>query len=212
MKHLRKTALVLIIAMLIALLPLQSVSAVAIGDKLGSVLNSDIKAFINDQRIPSYNIANRTVVVAEHLANYGFDVVWNSSSRTLRITLNTGKRFNPIPAENNTQRPGSVAFDYLYTDIRTYVNGVMVDSYNVKGQTVIFFDDLDVYGTMQWNSAQKHHKLNISSQGGNTGGGNKVGDKIGNVLNSDIKAFINGNRIMYANCWSICGIDHPATA
>lgn len=133
-----------------------------VGDVIGNVLNSDIKTYINGQRIPCYNINGRAVVLLTDLRNYGFDVNYDSMTRTSAITRNIWKKFTPIEnIQNNTAKPGTVAFSYLYTDIIAISNEKLVESFNVQGNLAIFFDSLGDYGTFKWDSATRSSKLTL---------------------------------------------------
>ena len=52
----------------------------------GNLLETDIKAYINDHRINSYNVNGYTALIAEDLVKYGFKVDWDSNARILNIT------------------------------------------------------------------------------------------------------------------------------
>ncbi|GHU38090.1 hypothetical protein FACS1894105_11410 [Clostridia bacterium] len=113
--------------------------AINVGDKIGNVLNSDIKTYIDDYRIPSYTVDGKTVIVAEDLKNYGFDVTYSNSERTLTIVRNETKKFTPIQnIQNNTKKVGSVAFPYVYTDIKVKLGNRTIASFSINGSTVIF--------------------------------------------------------------------------
>ena len=139
-----------------------STSAPKVGDKLGNVLNSDVKTYINGQRIPCYNINNKAVILIADLRNYGFDVVYSDKERTSTVARNPDKKFTPVQGiENNTAKAGTVAFSYVYTDIVAIVNGKKVESYNVQGNLAIFFESLGDYGTFSWDNATKSSKLTL---------------------------------------------------
>ena len=133
-----------------------------VGDKLGNVLNSDVKTYINGQRIPCYNINDKAVVILADLRNYGFNVNYNNKTRISTITRAPDKKFTPIKnIENNKNKPGTVAFSYLYSDISAIVNGKKVESFNVQGNLAIFFESLGDYGTFKWDSATRSSKLTL---------------------------------------------------
>jgi uncharacterized protein YkwD len=128
-------------------------AAFRMGDELGNVLNTDIKVYIDGVQIAGYNIEMKTYVIAEDLIPYGFNVVWNSADRSLRITdgVATG---TPKPVPANTGTPGSVAFPYIYTDINAYINDRWVRSYNIQGSTAVNIEDLaEAFGYLSWTSA-----------------------------------------------------------
>ena len=58
---------------------------------------------------------------------------------------------------------GEKAFDVLYTDIQTYIDGKKVTSYNIGGQTIIYFNDLAVYGNVIYND--NYRKLDLFVDG-----------------------------------------------
>ncbi len=152
MKFKRKVvALCLTFAMVMSLL-LTNASAKN-GDVIGYTRYTDIVAYINNYAIQSYNYKDYTYIVAEDLQNYGFHVVWDGTARTLNITRNSAV---VKVIENNslmatpTEQVGKYALSVLETDIRTYINGVEVESYNVDGKTIIQFDSLYRFGDVTW--------------------------------------------------------------
>lgn len=125
------------------------------GDVLGNVLYSDIKAYINGYEISSYNIDGNTMIVAEDLANYGFDVKWNGDDLTLKVEINAEKEVKPLSVEKSADKTGAVRCNYIYTTIKTYVAGAEVKGYNISGKTIIQFDELAVYGKITWDAKTK---------------------------------------------------------
>ena len=162
---------ILIISAVISAFPV-SVSALKNGDKLGDVLNSDVKTYINGYRIPCYNIKNKAVVLVADLKNYGFDVNYNSKTRTSLITRNYEKQFTPIKDITNTTsgKRGTVAFAYVYSDITAKLGNAntKIESFNIQGNLAVFFESLGEYGTFSWESATKSSKLNLKSAPSNT--------------------------------------------
>ena len=123
-----------------------------VGQIIGKTLNTDIAAYINHYPIESHNVDNYICVPADELSNYGFDVEWNGVQRTLNITR-TDKNTIIGSSKNifrSTLAVGSENLDIYHTDIRTFINGKQVTSYNVGGKTLIYFDDLAVFGTEVW--------------------------------------------------------------
>jgi len=131
---------------------------------IGSYVNTDIVAYINDMPIKSYNINGWTGIVAEDLRDYGFDVNWSQEERTLSV----GRYYIPTPtyteenwqgngeitstfvAEKNTKPIGSFAGNIYATDIKTYVAGDEVTAFNIGGRTIIYIDDLSRFGNVVW--------------------------------------------------------------
>ena len=133
----------------------------------GAVINktvyTDIIASINDYNIASFNIDGYTAVVAEDLRNYGFDVQWKPEERALYITrANTNNVASTyIAPEISQSQIGKKAFDVIATDIKTYINGNLVTSYNIGGQTIIYFNDLAVFGGVSYSDATRRLDLDI---------------------------------------------------
>lgn len=142
-----------------------NVHALKVGDKLGDVLNTNVKTYINGERIPCYNIENKAVVLIADLRNYGFDTVYDNAKRSTTITRNYDKKFTPIKnIENNTEKAGTIAFSYLYTDITAIVNEEQVDSFNIKGNLAIYFSSLGDYGAFEWDSKTNSSKLTLNKE------------------------------------------------
>ena len=154
-----------IIAFTLVLLSVISITqwsalAFRVGDKLGNVLNTDIKAYINETRIACYAVDNNIYVIAEDLSPYGFDVAWDKTTRSLSITYDSIPNGNVKPVIENANKSGSIAFSYVYTDIVTYINGNLIDSFSIQGYTVICIDDLaKEFGSLKWNGAKRELKL-----------------------------------------------------
>lgn len=127
------------------------------GQVANSVLNTDIKAYIDGHPIRSYNIDGYTSIVVEDLNQYGFNVAYDNNERTLKIDDVKGKITSTYVHTPNTQPVGSKAMDVYYTDIRTYVKSKNTSGYlnaygyNVNGLTLIRIDNLDEFGNVLWN-------------------------------------------------------------
>lgn len=148
----KKCTSIIIFFMLI----LTSVSVFAYGEVCGEVLNTDIKAYINEKPIKSYNIDGWTGIVAEDLRDYGFYVDWDESNRTLNIATSL---INEVTAtyqfEENKYQVGSHAAYVYSTDIKTFIAGNEIKAFNIGGQTVIYIDELQFYGDVIWNADKR---------------------------------------------------------
>ncbi len=121
-------------------------AAAEVGDKISEAVYSDLAVYINHYAIPAYVIDDYAVIVAEDLADYCCDVVWDGSSRTLNITKSDSKTEFTAPLTYKTSMPtGTVYADVLHTDIQTFVNGNPVTSFNVNGRTMIVIDEFGSY-------------------------------------------------------------------
>ena len=117
------------------------------------VISSDIKAYINGLSIPSVNYKNHTYIVAEDLNNYGFDVEWDETNRTLNIKQNSSKKTSTVNQLNLD------SFEIQSTDIKTKQYNFStntyetIDSYNVDGKTIIKIND--IAGNAVWDSVER---------------------------------------------------------
>ncbi len=133
--------------------------ATKIGSVVGTVYHTDIVAYINNYAIPSYVANGTSVVVAEDLRNYGFDVMWDANARTLSINRNKTTQ----PTEMSFSKTGSPSTKFtniLYTDIKVYANGTRIPSYTIDGgYTMVPLESLTMFGTYNWVSYQRALKL-----------------------------------------------------
>ena len=136
----RKRLLSLALAVLLAL----SVTVPAAADTVSDwVLYTNVRTFINGVEISSFNINGYTAVVVEDLAEYGFDVVWDGAAATLSAARNPAKEVTGTAvAAVSGGAPGEPAMPVYATNIRTYFDGEMFESYNVGGRTIVYMDDL----------------------------------------------------------------------
>ena len=94
-------------------------------------------------------------------------------------------------------KPGDVAGNYFYTDIKTYMRGQLLDSFNVGGKTVILCEALRDYGfNVSWDGVAR--KLTVVDIKGNatsnaTGAANgAIGTIAGDYYHTDIVTVFNG--------------------
>ena len=124
--------------LLLAVLTL-SASALRPGDAVGTVLATDIRAFIDGVEIPAYNIDGHLGVVAEDLSAYGFAVEYTDETRTLSLTRTGGETPGVAIPPSSGLPSGTPLMRVLYSDIRVYLDGRQVDGYNINGQTIVLF-------------------------------------------------------------------------
>lgn len=168
----------IIAAMLIAVLMLSSsipIYSASVGSVTGTIIKTDIKTYIFGELINSYNIGGKTVIICEDLNwFFGFDIVWDGNERTLNIT-NKSKRYI-LPGEETSQpyisqNVKNLPYDYyskpspskIYTtDIKTYLDGKEITSYNIGGQTAIVCEDMRNYGyDVVWSEADRSLKITM---------------------------------------------------
>lgn len=134
-----KKTLFFIITSLLLLILIQPVFAQ--GSIVGNIYSTDILTFVNSKPIDGYNIGGRTVVIAEDLDGYGFNVEYDDESRILRIASYFNKGFKDIK-EIPRGSVGKIIGNIYKTDIKVYYNGILIEGYNIGGRTAICLEDL----------------------------------------------------------------------
>ncbi len=144
-----------LISTLLILLLLCSSGSIAGAEHSKYTFHTDIQAYINGAPIRSFNIDGFTGIVAEDLIQYGFGVYYDDFTRTLEIIrLNNQITSDYIP-EVLSAPVGSKDKRIYDTDIKTYVKGALVPSFNIGGETIIFIDDLVCYGEVIWHPEER---------------------------------------------------------
>jgi len=112
------------------------------GEIIGYIYETDIVADIDGMKIPSYNIGGETVIIAEDLKDYGFDVSWDEQNRTIKIYIKENLYITPAFNQQKWKAIGKIAGNVYYTDIKVLVNGFYIKSYNIGGQTALSIEEL----------------------------------------------------------------------
>ncbi len=128
------------------------------GDVIGTALNTDIVAYINHYAVPSFAVNGQSVIVAEDLVNFGFDVRWDQNARALYITRNSNTNVNQMNVDKSAI-PGTVFAHTLETEIRVFAEGKQITSYAINGYTMIPIEELNMFGTVNWVPEEKAIKL-----------------------------------------------------
>ncbi len=153
-----------ILAILFVVLIITSVVSVAmaveIGEPMGKVYYSAIDTYINNYPISAYNMDGRQVICAEDLSEYGFDVVYNNDQRALYIEPN----YSVTTVEEKTDVKKyfylqyKLAYEIVYSDIKVYLKGNEIESFNVNGKCMIKIRDLEVLGSCEYNFEENYSK------------------------------------------------------
>lgn len=132
----------------------------------GAVVYSDIGAYVNHYPIASYSCGGKTVVVAEDLRSFGFDVDWNDSDRALYITPSySGSISGSDSVYSGAGRQGRAFAYVLNSDIKVYINGREIPAYCIDGYMLISLEDLASLTDgieFTWDSSTRSAKLWIS--------------------------------------------------
>lgn len=114
---------------------------------LGNAIYTDIVTYINHVPIQSHNFNGKTLIAAEDLTHFGFDVKWNEYKRTLTITRNKNNGidipFVTCPTKNEV---GKKEFAVTTTDVGVYTGNYKYSSYGgIDGYTLIDVNDLSCF-------------------------------------------------------------------
>ena len=150
----------IICALLVAVCMVLTIGAAAARIEGLYVMPTDIRAFVDGYEIPAYNIRDKLGIVAEDLRGYGFNVVWNGEARTLSISKKDGGVSAPI----DDIRYNSKKLPVYSTDIVTYIDGAVVESFNIDGETVIFFSEISKYGTSLYDNDCRASFFSVAPQ------------------------------------------------
>lgn len=127
---------------------------------IGSVVETDIKAYINGTEIPAYNFNGNMIIIGSDLRFYGFNVVYNDYLRTSSVSLaSDGGVWDPIITNDDSVNTGTEIMDVYETDIKVLINGSAVTGYNVEGKMAFCFSELASVGTYYYDNDSRTTNL-----------------------------------------------------
>lgn len=165
MKKTNLLSFILALAMMCSLLSI-SAGAAKTDEPLGDVLDSGTYTYINGEEILNYIINGKPVVYAEDLKNYGFDVYYDSQTKTLDLKRNYGKTIKAAYSVlHQNLAPGKKVCKYYNANLVVTLNGEKIDCFrdgNTNSyQTVIYFESLKPYGTFFGEDKTNTSKLTL---------------------------------------------------
>ena len=124
---------------------------------------TDIKTYFFGAPITAYNLGGRTAIVCEDLNwHYGHDVYWLAGERKLTVDKKDYYQFASLQAlagetlKHQDGETGAVAGNVYETDITAFLNGRLIESFNIGGQTVIIAEDMRDYGyEIEWDEHER---------------------------------------------------------
>lgn len=112
------------------------------GGVAGNIYSTDIRAYINDVEVESYNIGGKTAVVLEDIIKERPGViVYNDYTRTLRFS-SLSPDYIVESVKNDNIKSGNIIGKIYETDIKALIYDVVVPSYNIGGKTAVAIEDL----------------------------------------------------------------------
>lgn len=134
----------IIITMIVIILSFNlSFSQEKLGQIIGSFEKTNEKVSINKVLLDVYKIKGKDAIIVEELGFCGYDISWDSKTRTTTLTKNDKKNINKneyVSMNNNLK--GNV----YSSDIKIYIkdSGEMkeIPSYNIGGYSIVNLEDL----------------------------------------------------------------------
>lgn len=112
---------------------------------LGYAKYTNVVTYINHYPIQSHNFNGKTLIAAEDLGNFGFNVKWNEYKRCLTISRNPSitNVYEPYVTCPTKKQIGKNEFMVTTTDVKVYTGNYQYTSYGgVSGYTFIDVDEL----------------------------------------------------------------------
>lgn len=156
------------------MLIIPAVAHAAVGDIAGEIYSTDILTEFDGMPIRSYAIDGETLIALEDLEQYGFNVKYDDSIRTVFVNK-LGEPAEDFKPQIECGKVGEVAGYYYETDILAYLNGVNIRAYAIDGQMVARVEDIGAvredseygissYGmTYTWDEENRLLSLNYSA-------------------------------------------------
>ena len=129
-------------------LTLNALFVINVGVKANEVIGystyTDVVTYINHYPIPSYNFNGATLIAAEDLKSYGFDVFWNEYKWSLTISRNQSNEISSLitfkPAANEV---GKRNLTITKTNVLVFTDNYQYASFGgIDGKTLINVEDL----------------------------------------------------------------------
>ena len=145
----------------------------AANDKYGSIYYTDMRTFINGCEIPTFAYKGTQphgVIIAEDLANYGFDVTYNSDIQTLYVRYDKDRQISSVPIDIYKGKDGQKAFSISNgSNIKVIIDdGVtqhsITDTYNVNGYMCISIDEFQKIYDFQWDENENAAYITAESK------------------------------------------------
>lgn len=123
---------------------------------------TDMRTFVNGMEVPTFAYRgepNHAVVIAQDLAAYGFDVIYNPDENTLYISYNGYTPIMPKGMDYYRGKDGQKAFkiasDNTVKVVLSDANCELINIYNVNGYMCIAVDELAKAYGFTWDNSQR---------------------------------------------------------
>ena len=139
---------------------------------------TDIATYLRGAPANSINIGGKTLIDAEAMQHYGFDVTWRDDQRLLEIVDTQNPELSPkaldgsllgIELEKTDLHPFMQLLNmtspwyYYYTDIVTTLNSVEIESFNIDGRTFIGAEAMRDFGySVIWSEVERALSIDMA--------------------------------------------------
>lgn len=140
----------------------------ASGDIAGKYYSTDIHTYVNGYEIDSINIGGQTLIKAEDMKYFSFNVDWEEDTRSLYVSETDYATNGAPPTVNKSANSvGEVLGNYYETDIKTYLDGHEITAYNTGGITYIWAEQMRDFGyEVIWNENDRTLKITSPNRAG----------------------------------------------
>ncbi len=155
-------------ALLAASLCFGSAAFAKSGDIAGEYYSTDIITSLNGYEIDAINIGGQTLISAENMRYYSFEVYWDSEARRLDVSRTThATNGTPPTVEHSALPSGTPIGNYFETDIVTFLDGTPITAYNLGGRTYIHAEQMREFGyVVDWNADMRRLDITSSDRAG----------------------------------------------
>ena len=122
---------------------------------VGSVLTTDIVAYIDYLPVPAYNIDGYTAVIVRDLEKYGYTVEWYEDTRTVKFYRDFSRPVEGIIPTWEPSDVGTKLFDVHSTDIRVFFGDKEIEAYNLGGRTAVKLRDINTVSAVEFDAERK---------------------------------------------------------
>ncbi len=134
--------------------------------KYDTVYHTDTATKINGVEVPTFANKGKSTIIAENLANYGFDINFDANSRILYLEYNKDKAFSPIDTSAYKGKEGLAAYQIAPTDIKVVIidnetQHLVEEAYNIGGMMCITLDSFHNMYNVTWNQETRTADVTI---------------------------------------------------
>lgn len=138
--------------------------------KYNTIYFTDRATYINNAEIPTFSYNQKSLIIAEDLKDYGFDVSWNGKDKKLTIKYNKNKKATPIPTDYYKNKNNKKAFSIIKNNaVKVFLNDGLKeyeikDIYNVNGYMCIAVNALSDIYDIKWSDNNKRADISVSEK------------------------------------------------